>query len=1429
MSSLEKLVRALELLRTSDSAAGGATTPSSPVEASLRSSLADLKPTSLLFRQREAALSSREKKQCCCHLAEGVVSAAQRPSPDQLQRHLPAVVETLLQLADDADADVRTAADESLNRIVRGLSENNIGRLLVELYKGIKQGHSPRSVAAALTRFAELSNRIRPQKRRAYVVNLFPCILRLTQRAELAVQESLSAALVKMAPVLGVFFTDGETKAVLQAFLPNLEHSQAPLRRAASAAMVALVSQCRKPETFLPWLLSTLLDWLVPLRPPESESAGRVLGVLLCLRDITPLLEELCDGVSLERLLQLYELLLHLTQHANHNVVTSALDALCQLLRAPPAELLAALITEGALERSRLQPDAAPAVGKANSVLSVAPSLAGEEADLADTDSLLWPAEDPGQDERGAETPPPPPPPPPPVAPAEIEEPPLRVATPPADDVIDPLRYDITCTDETADTASGDTQGSVAGDIGSLTDGGIPLIYCCRLLVSRYLLTGVPKGIRGDREVRVSIKVLCVTCISAAVSLAPDILSLPLLIDKDPESAECQYLWDVLLFVDDADPQLRGAVSLLIGTYLRAAALQPATQGDGTERPAPLRARTLLDHLQQVLLDSSHVSSRQALEGLGQCLEPLLKAPECELLLPLLSALLRLADHSYWLVKVDLCSLVSALPLPELELLWRWGAADDSSYQQLLLDDLLLRLLEDVDQRVQQAAATAIVSYVQRVPVSAEPDGWVSEAAGRQRSALLPPPQPWGTGLRVTGPGRGAVPPFSEAGGPARPELGAALSLVVGKLISTLMMTDSKHMVSGTVLALRALMDKMPATVYPEAWQVNHKRYRRGLYQLCVSMVTSTQLMHDLATHNNLVHLAASLAAGICVRQQRARPSQSREERLRANWDLLEPLVTHVMRVMNIYSHLVGDTQPTTPQNKSSLPSFPTASSLSPIKKRSTPERSKSATSTTTTSTAASSTPAPAPASAASDRAGSQEREEKEADKKVRQAVGFFMSSSEYQKLYSMLKTIYETFKITLNAQSSEKLLGVLSGCLTALGILLELVGTAQVAPLAEELLGYVTGLIRLAPALALHCVLQLLRAMFGSADAARPSGSAGHLSRDASTTSCAADDEPGLYQACVNGPYAELAAFVATSRRLTATNEEGTSPSPRPEYDSRRPGLSSGRSTDKQALASYIRVFEPSVIKALKLYTVTSDPEVQSQVLWLLIQLVQLRVNYCLLDSDQIFIGYVIKQLEYVEEGQMKEGNQVIPAIFRFLVALSYERYHSKTIVSIPKVIQLCDGLIASGQPPETYALPALRPIVEDLFVSARPSVQDAKELEAQKEVLLSMLLRLIQYPEVLELVSLAVCESRRDGEERWRLASRAVLDALLPPLLQLHVRLDSPEALAALHRLLAALCPRALRPAEDLLSGLLRHPVGVVSGEGLSPVGSIHDFGLL
>lgn len=71
-----------------------------------------------------------------------------------------------------------------------------------------------------------------------------------------------------------------------------------------------------------------------------------------------------------------------------------------------------------------------------------------------------------------------------------------------------------------------------------------------------------------------------------------------------------------------------------------------------------------------------------------------------------------------------------------------------------------------------------------------------------------------------------------------------------------------------------------------------------------------------------------------------------------------------------------------------------------------------------------------------------------------------------------------------------------------------------------------------------------------------------------------------------------------------------------------------------------------------------------------------------------QIFIGFVIKQFELIEDGQLRHSDLLIPHIFNFLVLLSYEKYHSKTIIGMPKIIQLCDGIMASGQQPTTHGM---------------------------------------------------------------------------------------------------------------------------------------------
>jgi len=50
---------------------------------------------------------------------------------------------------------------------------------------------------------------------RPYVVNLLPCLLRICQRSEEMVHETLAAAMSKISPVLISFMTDMETKVII--------------------------------------------------------------------------------------------------------------------------------------------------------------------------------------------------------------------------------------------------------------------------------------------------------------------------------------------------------------------------------------------------------------------------------------------------------------------------------------------------------------------------------------------------------------------------------------------------------------------------------------------------------------------------------------------------------------------------------------------------------------------------------------------------------------------------------------------------------------------------------------------------------------------------------------------------------------------------------------------------------------------------------------------------------------------------------------------------------------------------------------------------------------------------------------------------------------------------------------------------------------
>ena len=109
-------------------------------------------------------------------------------------------------------------------------------------------------------------------------------------------------------------------------------------------------------------------------------------------------------------------------------------------------------------------------------------------------------------------------------------------------------------------------------DIGAFLDNDVSLIYCTRLITKSFLLTGYPQMVTSDKHTRVTVKNLALTCLSSIFQIYPDALLLNL--DRNQvemtKSTPIQPISDILLFRSHSDPQLRGVVRVLIGTYLKA-------------------------------------------------------------------------------------------------------------------------------------------------------------------------------------------------------------------------------------------------------------------------------------------------------------------------------------------------------------------------------------------------------------------------------------------------------------------------------------------------------------------------------------------------------------------------------------------------------------------------------------------------------------------------------------------------------------------------------------------------------------------------------------------------------------------------------------------------------------------------------------------
>ncbi|NWV76022.1 HD protein, partial [Dasyornis broadbenti] len=1604
MATMEKLTKAFESLRSFQQQQAPASLPEEPLQ----------RP------KKELAATKKDRVNHCLTICENIVAQSLRNSPE-FQKLLGIAMELFLLCSEDAESDVRMVADECLNKVIKALMDSNLPRLQLELYKEIKKNGASRSLRAALWRFAELAHLVRPQKCRPYLVNLLPCLTRISKRPEESVQETLAAAIPKIMAAFGNFANDNEIKVLLKAFIANLKSSSPTIRRTAAGSAVSICQHSRRTQYFYAWLLNVLLGLLVPVE--DDRPTLLILGVLLTLRYLIPLLQQQVKDTSLkgsfgvtrketeispspEQLIQVYELTLHYTQHQDHNVVTGALELLQQLFRTPPPELLHALTASGGIAQVSVSKDEPASRSRSGSIAeligkvllgeeegldddsetrsdvsaaSFAASVKGEiTSELASSSSVSTAgsvgssAADPtghdiiteqprsqhtlqsdsvdlascdltstateGEDDEvlsrsssqisavqsdatmdlndgtqasspisdssqttteGPDSA---------VTPSDSSEIVLEGAEgqysgmqigqlqdeedeaanilqddpsesfrnssialqqphllktmshsrQPSDSSVD--RF--TSKEDAADAGDHENKPSrVKGDIGHYTDRDCaPLVHCVRLLSASFLLTGDKGALVPDRDVRVSVKALAVSCVGAAVALHPEsffskLYKIPL--EAMGEEYEEQYVSDILNYIDHGDPQIRGATAILCGTIVNSILIKSRFDVEKwliNVRNSTGNLFSLIDCiplLQKTLKDESSVTCKLACTAVRHCIMSLCSSSYSELGLQLIVDLLTLKNSSYWLVRTELLETLAEVDFRLVSFL---EAKTESLHrgihhytgllklQERVLENVVISLLGDEDPRVRHVAAASLMRLVPKLFYNcdqgqADP---VVAVARDQSSVYLKllmhetqPPSHFAVST-ITRTYRG----YNMLQSPTDVTMENNLSRVIAAISHALTISTTRALTFGCCEALCLLSTTFPVCTWSVGWHCGvsqssssdeaQKGCTIGMAGLVLSLLSSAWFPLDLSAHQDALILTGNLLAASapkCLKNPWSAEEDSnqgaakQEEPWPALADrtlvtLVEQLFAHLLKVINICAHVMDDVAPG-PAVKAALPSLTNPPSLSPIRRKG---KEREAVEQASVPMSPKKSGEASPASRQTDATGPVPTSKSS-------SVGSFYHLPSYLKLYDVLKATHANYKVTLDLQNTNEKFGCfLRSALDVLSQILELATLQDIGKCVEEILGYLKSCFNREPTMATVCVQQLLKTLFGTNLASQydglssnPSKAQGKAQRLGSSSL-----RPGLYHYCFMAPYTHFTQALADAslRNMVQAEQEhdasGWFDVLQKVSTQLKTSISSAAKhrADKNAIHNHIRLFEPLVIKALKQYTTTTSVQLQRQVLDLLAQLVQLRVNYCLLDSDQVFIGFVLKQFEYIEVGQFRESEAIIPNIFFFLVLLSYERYHSKQIIGIPKIIQLCDGIMASGRKAVTHAIPALQPIVHDLFVLRGTNKADAgKELETQKEVVVSMLLRLIQYHQVLEMFILVLQQCHKENEDKWKRLSRQIADIILPMLAKQQMHIDSHEALGVLNTLFEILAPSSLRPVDMLLRSMFVTPKTMAS----------------
>ncbi|XP_035714304.1 huntingtin isoform X3 [Folsomia candida] len=1225
----------------------------------------------------------------------------------------------------------------------------------MEVYREIRKNQSPRSLRTALNIFAFNCPMIRPQKCRAFLSSLLPCFAKISKRTEELLYENIATSFTEIFKYLGPFAHDSEIKILCKDFIANLESNSAIIRRASATILVVVSQFSKNPAVALTQLLSKITDLLMPSLMEKSVSV--IIGVLLCVRQCIPRIYAEIKNGNLRQ-----------PSAEQDSAVANLLQVyeMCMILCNHDDHNVITTSLETLQQLFTLP--AEPMIIKLLSPSGIKNSL----------DEKSWNVR-------------------------QIQTPPISSS--------ENLAF---CSDETSNLLESDLdldlpkfRSIVASDAsrdGKEFDPEQSISSSSRRDSDLFVIEGTLSDVGSSDGLHPSDDEH-----TENVQLEPNLvlhtfpeIQIGSVYEQNIPIFYCSRFlaYNFLLSgqkgIIRPDGEVRVSVKVLAtNCIVNLVAICPKifkmtlshvlvdACSDGEKQQKIEDIGIYVSHSDPLLRGTIYVLIGTFIQStLMSCLNsPLPEDVDFQSLTTILRG--GLSDSSNVIVKcavsgVSVClhtlmaspSLVNLgesllqnilqttasntywlvkVDLVELLSSVDWGNLDnvDALRRKALL--LFLDFLSDEDSRVRASSTTAIIKYLKKYGTQNK-NSWEPYQLFCKECVANKVNIHRSSTLSKT------KNDCLQCETPSSPDVMEMLEFVLHELGQRLKKADSKFAVAGVYAALSQLSDTFEPRHFKATWGcIPALSNVQLLLSICMDTLRTSPAVYDLTVHQSILCLAGNLF----VASEFYKVGQEKEKT--AAPEGMHPfrchnkqlsiygvqLLQHCLAVMKLYQNVIESINATSPLRRQS-----TSPVISPVKKFSQKlEAEKKA-------------------------------QESESEKKSK-GLSFSetVCPNHLKKLHDSILQSYKVYKSSLDPVVASKFTSVIIMAAVTIRKLFSCIRPDYhaMSNLIEEILNVSSVLFYLCPAPIMQNICEMLKCIFSLYN-----------------------PDPFKVESVdrinTKGDVEDFLNFSKTYENTLVESRSKDKP----------PGK---LISDKSSLGSYIRQFESAVVTALRIYTTSSDPEVQSEVLSLLVQLIKGHVNYGLVDSSQVFLGFVTKQIPLLEEGHLRNPKLLAQEIFQFLTILTHEYNSSKKFIDVSKIISLCNGLVFGTANTASLASPAaeaLRLIVHDLFIfrgTTSHTNQEKKEYESQRDAVFLMVKQLDGHPEALPIIWLLLKGRKLTNESKWLEESGMFASDIMDRLKEGRMTINSTSQFNNLVALLYSFNVSSM-PSEDAISLMLK-----------------------